>query len=191
MPKTTEHTSKKSKKTTNTDAVMDVAEDGGQNMNTGQPQEPSTDVLENIDIDNMSADDINRLFDNLDTERKTKTESTIPAAVIRTKFIEPLFAAGRQSIPVSTLQHTIDRAYKLTGDDRMQYSSVRSAAGAHRVGTVDGVALIFPYPVHKDGTKMTAAEVAAVEARSKINKVSTATTSEQIDKLADDIANGQ
>jgi len=152
-------------------------------INKKTAPEAEEQSMDTVDIDIDSPEQIAALFAECDTARKEASEAAVPAETIREKFIKPLFAAGRDRIPVGTLVRTIDRAYKLEGDNKIQNSSVRSAAGAHRVGTVDGVAYIFPHPVDKDGRKLTDAEIKAIEARKKAK----APAKEDVDALLKDV----
>lgn len=183
MPTNTEHAN------SNTDNVVKKSKKTKKTPTPTSGDATSMDTVDTIDIDNMSPDDISAMFDTIEHDKKAKSEAAVPAQVIREKFIEPLFKSGRTTIAVATLNIAINRAFKLEGDAKIQNSSVRSAAGAHRVGTVDGVALIFPYPVHKDGTKMTDAEIAELKSHAKVDALTNADTDAAIDKAAADLVN--
>ncbi len=110
-----------------------------------QPVESKTNEAianEGKDPKDMS---IEELFDFVEAQgTRTKGNAIVSAEVIR-GYIDELFTAGKDKVPVALLVHTINTKHGLTSKEGVQNASVRSAAsagGKYKIETIDNQAII-------------------------------------------------
>jgi hypothetical protein len=140
----------------------------------------------------LSEDEILGLFEEAESQTRTRGDSVAPAHVIREKFIKPIFESskttgkltelfGMERIPVGVMTRTVNKAFKLEGDDRIQNQAVRGAAGKHFFATTNNVTYIYSYMVSDKGQKLSDLEVAEINSRKRLDKDTEAAIKDIVD----------